>query len=471
MTKNAHFIGLCGAGMSAVARLMQQQGDRVTGSDAGFYPPISDYITKLGLTCEVGYAPSNIPQNVDVIVIGKHAKLTPEENEEVAAAFTHHRDKIRSFPEILSALTDARDRVVIAGSYGKSSLTSLVTWCLEQAGKNPGWFIGAVPKNLEYSSSLGGDGPFVFEGDEYPSANWDDRAKFLHYHPSTVILTSATHDHINIYPTLDDFHAPFHALLTQTAQSKGMLIACADEPHAAQFFETYDGPKISYGITSPADYRATDITLGHPTRFTLQAKGKLYPGFTTSQLGQHNVENICGAAAYLLGQNLLTLEEFQKGVATFEGLTRRLDRKAPKSELPIFEGFGSSYEKARAAMKAILAHFPERRLVVMFEPHTFTWRNKDALDQYETAFEGAEKLWIFEPPVHGKGSHNQASLDEIYAKIRQHHDGVHTFTAEDYQDVLSQSDPQRDVLLILSSGSFGGTLQPLLDEAEKRFSR
>jgi UDP-N-acetylmuramate: L-alanyl-gamma-D-glutamyl-meso-diaminopimelate ligase len=470
MEKTAHLIGLCGAGMSAVAHLLQQEGYRVTGSDEGAYPPISDYLDRLGLECMIGHRAENIPSDPDLIVIGKHAKLVPEANAEVAHAFSHYRDRIRSFPEVLASLTADRRRMVVAGSYGKSTLTSLVAFCLQHAGRAPGWFIGALPNDLDHSSSLGGDGPFVFEGDEYPSANWDPSPKFSHYAPETVLLTSATHDHVNIYPTLASYHAPFQSLIEGLRDRDGMLIACTDELYAGNFFLAYAARKMSYGLEPGADFSAAQIVLGDPdagtpTTFSLLIEREAVPGFTTTQMGRHAVQNICGAAAYLIGQGLLTVDEFRDGVAAFTGLARRLDRKVPNSPYVIYEGFGSSYEKARAAIEALKAHFPRRRLVVMFEPHTFTWRNRGTIGQYRSAFTGAETVYLYAPPDHGSGTHDQASLDEIAEAARAGHADIRTFDAASMPGILAELDAARDALLILSSGSFGGQLNGFLARA------
>ncbi|MBB4659878.1 UDP-N-acetylmuramate--L-alanine ligase [Parvularcula dongshanensis] len=467
MTKTAHMIGLCGAGMSAVAHLLQEAGYAVTGSDEGFYPPVSDYLTKLGIPCSTPYAAANLPDDPDLVVIGKNAKLVPETNDEVRVALKRYRDRVRSFPEVLAELTAERDRIVVAGSYGKSSLTSIITHCLARAGKEPGFFIGAIPKDLDTSSSLGGDGPFIFEGDEYPSANWDDQAKFLHYAPQTVVLTSATHDHVNIYPTLRDYHAPFLALLEGLEERGGTLIACADEAEASRLYSSYHGPRARYGFDANRDWRAVNVVSGNPTRFDLVGGGVTYPGFTTTQIGRHAVENMVGAAAVLLGGGYLTPEELQDGIASFSGLTRRLDKKTDRSRLTIYEGFGSSYEKARAAIEAMRDHFAGKKLTVLFEPHTFTWRNRAALGQYGTAFEDTAKVWLYSPPTQGAGTHDQVTLDEIAAVAREAHADVRTFQRDEAERIVRDADPDEDVVLILSSGSFDGALTEVIAAADR----
>lgn len=467
MKPSAHLIGLCGAGMSAVAKLLLEAGYDVSGSDEGAYPPVSDYLDRIGLACQIGHRPENLPADPALVVIGKHAKLVPETNDEVAAALARFHGRVKSFPEVLADLTQARQRLVVAGSYGKSTLTTLIAWCMAQAGLEPGWFIGAIPKGLGHSSSLGGRGPFVFEGDEYPSANWDDRSKFLHYMPHRVILTAATHDHVNVFPTLASYHAPFHQLLSGLAARDGHLVACTDERYAAQFFHAYSGPKTSFGLNAGADYGAANIVLadpaaGTPTTFSLVIDRETLPGFSTTQLGRHSVQNICGAAATLIGSGLVSIDAFRDAVASFDGLERRLDRKAPESALPVYEGFGSSLEKARSAIEAMAEHFPRRRLVVLFEPHTFTWRNRGALDQYRTAFADTDVVFLHAPPDHGAQSHDQSSAAEILAAAQRYHGDVRPTGAGGLAEVTSALNPDRDVVLILSSGSFSGTLAPFL---------
>ncbi|ADM09987.1 putative UDP-N-acetylmuramate:L-alanyl-gamma-D-glutamyl-meso-diamino pimelate ligase [Parvularcula bermudensis HTCC2503] len=472
MTKRAHLIGICGAGMSAVARLLQQTGYEVTGSDSGIYPPVSTYLTQLGLHPIEGHRADNLPSDPDLIVIGKHATLVPETNEEVRAAFSYYADRVRSFPQVLAQLTEDRRRTVVAGSYGKSSLSTLITHALLFAERDPGWFIGAIPRGLSHSSHIGGTGPFIFEGDEYPSANFDDRSKFLHYQPHTVVLTSATHDHVNVFPTLADYHRPFGALLQDLATREGCFVACTDERHAARFFDDYDGTKVSYGLVEGADFTARAIKPGDPlegtpTRFDLLARGELIAGMQTLELGRHAVQNICGAAAYLLGEKQMSPALFREAVGAFQGLTRRLDRKAENGPYLIYEGFGSSLEKARSAIEAARLHFPDRRLVVLFEPHTFTWRNKKALDQYDRAFDGVDQVYVAAPPETAAGSHDQASLDEIVERIRANNETVTPLPdPAAIVDILPTLSPSKDFLLILSSGSFGGHLPPLLDRAE-----
>jgi UDP-N-acetylmuramate: L-alanyl-gamma-D-glutamyl-meso-diaminopimelate ligase len=446
--------------MSAVARLMQQAGYDVSGSDEGFYPPVSDYVARIGITTMEGYRAANIPAQVSRIVIGKNAKLVPAENTEVAAAFAGHQGLVRSFPEIVSEMAARTHNIVVAGSYGKSTVTSLIAFVLRHAGQDPCWLIGALPHGFEHTANLGQGAHFVMEGDEYPAANWDSRSKFEHYRPSTVVLTAACHDHVNVFPTLADYHAPFERLMG-LIEANGLLVACVSEPNARLFFGRFAGRKRSYGIDTPdADWQALNLAPGPVTRFTLAHEGSALGEVETTLLGRHNVENILAAAAVLVGGGIVDFSAFKVAIAAFKGLTRRLDRKVPdSSSIHVYEGFGSSHEKARSAIEAMRLHFPQSRLIVLFEPHTFTWRNRNALAQYQTAFAGTDVVFAHRPPVQGATTHDQATLDEILAEARRWHGDVRAFHS--VGEIVDEAKPG-DVVLILSSGNFDGLMQPVI---------
>jgi UDP-N-acetylmuramate: L-alanyl-gamma-D-glutamyl-meso-diaminopimelate ligase len=461
MTKpKAHFIGVCGAGMSAVAHLMQRAGYDVSGSDEGFYPPVSDYVAKIGIKTHEGYRAENIPADANRIVIGKNAKLVPEGNPEVAAAFASNKSNVRSFPEIVSEMANHTHNIVVTGSYGKSTVTSLIAFVLKHAELDPSYLIGALPHGFDHTSDLGSGRFFVMEGDEYPAANWDDRSKFEHYRPNTVVLTAASHDHVNVFPTLKDYHAPFKRLM-HLIENDGLLVACTSEVNARSFYHSFNGQKRSYSISDTnADWQALDLVPGPVTRFTLKTHGRALGNIETTLLGKHNVENILAAAAVLLGDGSVSVPTFIAAIADFKGLTRRLDRKVPDaSSIHVYEGFGSSHEKARSAIEAMRVHFPNCRLIVLFEPHTFTWRNRNALSQYQTAFADTDIVFAHRPPVQGAATHDQVSLDEILIEARRWHKDVRAFNS--VAEIVDEAHAG-DVVLILSSGNFDGLMQPVI---------
>ncbi|MDB5244624.1 MAG: UDP-N-acetylmuramate--L-alanyl-gamma-D-glutamyl-meso-diaminopimelate ligase [Parcubacteria group bacterium] len=458
--QKAHFIGIAGKGMSATALLLRERGWQITGSDEGFYPPVSDYLTHAGIIFSNGYKKENIPEDANVIVVGKNAKLVPETNEEVKAAFESGK-LVKSFPEIIAELTEGAETIVVAGSYGKSTCTALLAWCLKEGGKDPSYFIGEVTRGFDAYAHTGAGSTFVLEGDEYPSSNWDSSAKFLHYHAKNVLLTSATHDHINVYPTHAEYLAPFHTLLSQMP-SDGCLVYNFDEPFAHELAGTPYCPTISYGMTDKACWYPAHITYGAPTVFDLMRAGKKVISLSTTQLGTHNIENIIGVSALLLEKRLVTPEELTLGVASFQGVKRRMELLTPLSRVPVYEGFGSSYEKARSAIDAMRLHFPSERLVVVFEPHTFGWRNRANLNWYTDVFTGAEKVFIAPPETQGAATHDQLTHSEILNAV-----GV---TSEAYEPGhVIDAIRENDAVLILTSGSLEGTIPTLVKGISEKF--
>ncbi len=466
--KKAHFIGIAGKGMSAVALLLREMGWEISGSDEGFYPPVSDYLAGAGILFARGYKKENIPPGADLIVIGKNTKLVPESNEEVAAAFASGK-KVVSFPDILQELTAGQETLVVVGSYGKSTCTALIAWCLVRAGKDPSYFIGEVTRGLPSYSHKGKKSVFVLEGDEYPSANWDPTSKFLHYNAKNVLLTSATHDHINVFPTHEEYLAPFQTLL-QSLPPEGLLVVNSSEPHAIALAELSAAKKVFYSIDDSRHWHAHNIKYGLPTTFEFMNGTKKIAQLSTQLLGAHNIENIVGSSALLLEMGLLTPAELAATVASFQGVKRRVELLSPRSTIPVFEGFGSSYEKAKSAIAAMKLHFPARRLVVVFEPHAFTWRNRAALPQYDDVFVGADKIYIYKPATQGAATHDQLTQEEITARVRAA--GFNAQTIQNPAEGLRSIGADlhnNDCVLLLTSGELGGLIISIPRLAEQKF--
>ena len=463
----AHFIGIAGKGMSATALLLRQMGVRITGSDEGFYPPVSDYLKNENIPFAEGYRKENIPDDADVIVIGKNAKLLPESNEEVRAAVESGKP-VRSFADLLHDMTADSETIVAAGSYGKSTCTALLAWCLRSAGNDPSYFIGEITNGLETHAHRGQGSTFVLEGDEYPASNWDNRSKFLLYNAKNVLLTSATHDHINVFPTHADYLAPFQTLLG-SLPADGLLVV-SSEPHARALAGNLSSAVVFYGLEDKAHWHAANIERGAETGFDLMRGSEKIVRLSTRMLGDHNIENIVGVSAMLLERKLLTPEELRAGISTFQGVKRRMELLSPLSRVPVYEGFGSSYEKARSAIAATRLHFPDRRLIVVFEPHTFTWRNRAAIAAYDDVFAGASKIFIFEPASQGAASHAQLTQDEIVARTRAANYDAEAINDPDEAlrrlgDVLKPN----DVVLLLTSGELGGLIRKIPQLVEAKF--
>ncbi|HEY6518655.1 MAG TPA: Mur ligase family protein [Roseiarcus sp.] len=470
--RKAHFIGLAGVGMSATAILLRDSGVAVTGSDEAIYPPISEVLAREAFACRTPYGPQNIPGDADLIVIGKNARLVPSENDEVAEAFARAArpdgPKILSFAEALALLSRGGENIVVAGSFGKTTSVSMMAHCLASAGLDPSWMIGAVPLSPTRASNAGTGRLFLLEGDEYPSSNTDNRSKFLHYRPAHVLLTPLAHDHVNVFPSIASYLEPFHQLFDLVPRD-GLIVAATSGELSERFLAETKREIVTFGLTK-GHWRVEAIEYGAVSQFTLTERGREVARVKTGQLGAHNIENIVGVGAFVLTRGLVNVEQYMAAMASFRGVTRRLDRKSDLTSVQMFEGFGSSYDKAKSAIAAMKTHFPQARLLVVFEPHTFSWRNRNKLEWYDDVFAGCDRVFIFEPANQGAGTHEQASLHEIMERVTAA--GVDAAPIHSCKEGLARIGAELrkdDAVLLLTSGDLGGLIEHLPRLAEEQF--
>jgi UDP-N-acetylmuramate: L-alanyl-gamma-D-glutamyl-meso-diaminopimelate ligase len=459
-----HFTGIAGAGMSAAALMMRDAGHEVSGSDEDVFPPMSTYVEGLGFPFSRRFDAANLPDRLDLLVLGASAKLGGEANPEVAEA-RRRGVRVTTFPELVGEATQGRRNTVVAGSFGKSTCTALMAHILRAAGRDAGWMIGAISPSLPATGHWGAAAEVVLEGDEYIVGAADHRSKFVLYHPQDVLLTSLVHDHVNVFPTFADYEAPFRQLL-RLMPADGLVVA-RDHPAIRAIAAESKARVVWYDAGAGGSWRAEDIRFGETTTFTLVAPDGRRLALATSLLGEHNIENIVGVAAYLLERGLVAEAALASAVASFAGIRRRLDRLTAASQVPVIEGFGSSYEKARSAIEAVRLHYPERPLVVVFEPHTFSWRSRDALAWYDTVFAGAARVLVAPPPSHGAASHNQSSFEEILARVAA--TGIPTAGVRSSDEAIGRLSglSGEEVVLLLSSGPLLGlpeTLPPVFDD-------
>lgn len=467
-----YFLGIAGAGVSALASILKSQGHEVTGSDEGVFAPISTYLDDIGIKYSDHFDAANVPDGVELAIIGTTAKINPETNPEyieiIKRGIPHY-----NFATYLAKATEKRDNLIVAGSFGKSSLTALITHILLNAGRCPGWFIGAIAKNLDRTGNWGSDNEFIMEGDEYVISLDDRRSKFELYTPKDILLSSIVHDHINMFPTMAEYEERF-AKLVRNLPSDGYIFAAKKyEPIRRIIKENgKQAQTIYYDLDECDGFYAKDIKTGEVSTFTLVTPQKDEIKLSTHQLGLHNIENAIAAAAYCLTKKLVTPEQLQDGIANFAGVTRRLDKKTTTSTVPVYEGFGSSFEKAHSAIDAIKLHFPNKKCIVIFEPHTFSWRNRDSLHWYDTVFKGVDEVYLLPPPTHGAANHSQSSHEEIFERTQNA--GVKTIKINDAKDCLEKIIPALngdEVILLLSSGPLFGLPSSLPSKLDELFSQ
>jgi UDP-N-acetylmuramate: L-alanyl-gamma-D-glutamyl-meso-diaminopimelate ligase len=288
----------------------------------------------------------------------------------------------------------------------------------------------------------------------------------LHYAPQSLLLTSAVHDHVNVFPTHADYLAPFQRLIGELP-ADGLLVACADEPHAMSLAGAAPCRVVIYSLSDAnAAYRAENIVYGEESSFDLIGP-QIRQSIRTVQLGAHNIQNMVGAAALLLEKRLATPAEIAAAFASYRGIVRRLDKLTTRSTIPLYEGFGSSREKSRAAIDAIRLHFPKKRLVIVFEPYTFSWRSRDTLFWYDTVFDGADRVFVYQPASHG-AAHDQVSQQEIADRVAASGLAVTKLSGDRTANVATIVDhlEPNDVVLVLTTGDLGGLIPPLVEALE-----
>lgn len=467
-----HVIGIAGAGMSAVALLLRDLGWQVTASDGELvYPPISTYLDDQNIAYNKGYAAGNFGDDVGFFMVGKNYSLKAENNVEVAAAVATGKP-VLSYPDVLNQLTAQKHNAVVVGSYGKSTTTSLLAWALQHAGKSPSYFVGAMVLGMDRTSQHGKGDVFVLEGDEYPTSNTDPRAKFLSYNAKDVILTSATHDHLEIFKTKEDYHAPFQQLLGNMP-ADGKLVACVDNADVCELLESFNGTSITYGIESTeAEWSAENIQLSGTSTFDLTHSGKTVGSFSTKLLGRHNIQNMVGVAALCLSREWLTVAELQAAFASFGGVRRRLVPLAPTSSVPVFEAFGSTDLKLQAALRAVKEHFPTKRIVLVFEPSTFGWRCRDAAHWYRPeTFANADQVIVTWLPDFAVND-TSFTYTDVQELVRQSGKPTEALDSADaVMNWLQQNANEDDVYLLSSSRTLMGLVEQIPTWLTDRFKQ
>lgn len=471
--EKVHFIGICGKGMSALAITMKELGYKVTGSDESFYQGSHAFnnLQRNKIFFNHKYQKENIKNNIDLIIIGKHVRLTPDKNKEVKAAF-ESGIKINSMPEALNKLTAKKDITTVAGSFGKSSVTALLAWCLQTARKDPSYFIAADAYNFKQNGHIGKGKDFIIEGDEYPSANWDNTSKFLHFKPKNIILISGEHDHFNVFKTEKDYIKPFEKLVALLPKN-GLLIACKDGKNVQKIVKKSSAENIFYSMNDRSVWHPENIKYGPKTTFDLYKSNKKIINLETRLLGRGNIENIVGVSAFLLENKMLSSKTLKKAIQSFKGVAGRLDLKTKKSKILVYESFGSSYKKAKNDLESLRLHYPTKNITTVFEPHTFSWRDRQNLSWYKDVFSECNKVIILLPPEeHGKNVSNEISLKEIVGEINKHHKiALGVENKDNVMMELEKTLKKDDILVLMTSGDMGGLVKSIPVWAEKKFAK
>jgi len=468
--RRIHLLGVGGTGMGAFAALLQAAGYEVSGSDENLYPPMSEMLPKWGIRTFSPYAPQNLDAaKPDLVVVGNVIRrVNPE-----AAAMRERALPHVSFPQALGQLfLEERHSIVVAGTHGKTTTTSMVAQLLAAAERDPSVLVGGVAGNFGGNFHLGKGPEFVVEGDEYDTAYFDKGPKFLHYRPRTVIVTSCEFDHADIYRDTPHYEASFEALMRLVPED-GLVLACASteappriaRAHARGRVETYSALD---GVD--ADWRAVDLRPGpEGTRFAVMRHGERLFEALLPLGGRHNVENALAAVAACLSRGAVE-GEMVRGLSDYSGVKRRQEVRAEIGGVKVIDDFAHHPTAVRETIDAVAGRNPGRRIVAIFEPRSNTSRRSLHHAEYARSFDGAALAVLATPQKHDKvPEDDRLDVEKLCADITANGTSAHAFadTDEILRFALSEARPG-DVLLVMSNGAFGGLIGRLLAGLEER---
>jgi UDP-N-acetylmuramate: L-alanyl-gamma-D-glutamyl-meso-diaminopimelate ligase len=446
--------------MASLAGLLREQGHEVTGSDQDVYPPMSTQLEELGVELRSPYAEANVPQDADLVVIGN---ALSRGNPEVEAVLDR-RQRHTSLPALVAEeFLRPRRSLVVAGTHGKTTTTSLLAFLLERAGLAPSFLIGGVPVDFGRSYRLGHGRHFVIEGDEYDSAFFDKRPKFVHYLPTAAVIGNVEFDHADIYPDLAAVQAAFVRLL-QVIPRSGLLVAGAESPALAAILGQARCRVETFGLAAGADWRATELRSdADGTRFRLTCRGADQGEYRIRMAGNHNVGNALAALAVAASEGV-ELVAAREALAAFQGVKRRLELRGTARGVAVYDDFAHHPTAVAATLAALRASGGGGRLVAVFEPRSYTSRTRVFQDDFARAFAAADRVYVAAAHLPGKVPESQRlSEAELVAAIEG--EGGHAAfvpTVDGIVAAVAAELQPGDRVAILSNGGFGGIHDKLL---------
>ena len=457
--KHIHLIGICGTAMASLAAMLQQRGFRVTGSDAAAYPPMSDFLVAQGIPISQPFAASNLDPRPDLVVIGNAISRGNAELEHVL----DKRIPFCSLPQLLhDEFLRGKEVIVVAGTHGKTTTTSMLSWIFHSAGLQPSFLIGGIAENFGSSFQLGEGKHFILEGDEYDTAFFDKGPKFLHYFPDTVILTSVEFDHADIYKDLEAVEISFKRLVNLVPQ-RGRIVA----------FDTSDSVQCCisrafcaverYGSTANATWRIVNLRLDP----TLTAWSVLYNGISWADLefglaGEYNVWNATAAAAIASAYGI-SKEVIAEALKTFKSVKRRLEVRAQVNGITIVEDFAHHPTAIAVTLTALRSRYPGTRLWAVLEPRSNTLRRNVLQNDLAKSLALADEVVItniFNSEAIPEAE--RLNVADLAAQVQKY--GRRVRIVPDADTIVQTIAPEMrsgDVIAILSNGGFGGIYEKL----------
>lgn len=454
--KKIHFIGICGVAMSAVAAALWKRGFQVTGSDAGFFPPISTHLAKLGIPYYSGWHPEKMIEGgaPDLVVVGNAAG---SQNPEFLYA-QEHKIPFISYPEAVGKYLVKAKSIVVSGTYGKTTSSALLAHIFTQAGLRPSYMTGGLTQNEAPAAVIEDSDWSIVEGDEYSTAKWDRLAKFFHYKPTHLLLTAIKWDHADLYPTEQEYFEAFRKLIG-LVPADGIIAACIDTKTLPEILRESKRKYVSYGKSAKAEYRYENVkqdTQG--ISFDIVHGDKTY-AVESPLLGAYNAENITGCFA-MAAEAGIPPSKIIEGVKTFMGMKRRMEKRHSK-DVTVIDDIAHSPEKAQSVLENLRLIYPGL-IVAVYEPNSGN-RTAQSKPGYKDAFKNADTVVIPRlTKLKIDPAHPEKTFDgeELAATIAESHKEVHYMDDDEaLVDFLALGRNKGDVIVFLGSHGFRGMIE------------
>jgi UDP-N-acetylmuramate: L-alanyl-gamma-D-glutamyl-meso-diaminopimelate ligase len=443
--------------MGAVAAAFRELGFFVTGSDENVYPPMSTFLEARGIKISSGFRPENIPSDADLVVIGNALCRGNQELE----AVLDRKLAYCSLPETLKDFfLQGKTNIVVAGTHGKTTTTSLLTWIFREAGCDPGYLIGGIARDLAQGAAFGNSNYFILEGDEYDTAFFDKRSKFLHYLPETVVINNIEFDHADIFTSLEEIKLSFRRLVNIVPR-RGYIFVNADDVNCAEVVTNSLSQVFTVGFKKDATHRITDVrydSLG--SGFALQNHL-----FRSSLIGEFNVRNAAMAVSVALAYRL-PIEVIQSALVRFAGVARRQELRGEANGIKVIDDFGHHPTAIRETILALRHRYPGRKIWAIFEPRTNTTRRAIFQSALPEALKFADGVILARvAKLEQLPLEDRLDPEQVVETIRA--SGTPAFYEPYVDDILHRMKPLAkpgDVIVVFSNGGFDGIHQRLLTE-------
>jgi UDP-N-acetylmuramate: L-alanyl-gamma-D-glutamyl-meso-diaminopimelate ligase len=455
--KHIHMIGIGGSAMAPLAGMLRERGYRITGSDTGVYPPASTLLDSLGIRYGNTFDSNNLTPAPDLTVVGNAISRGNVEVEEML----DQKLLYRSLPEILEEeFLPGKHSIVVSGTHGKTTTTAMLAWIFQVAEKRPNFLIGGVAENFGKSYGLGGGEEFILEGDEYDSAYWDKAAKFFHYHPDDLIITSLEYDHADIYADFEAYQLAFCRLVNLVPR-RGRIVAWGD-PRAGKALEKATAkafcPIIRYGFDSTNEWVASEVQAdGQGMKFRVGHKGELLGDFRVSAAGHHNILNALAALIVAHGRGIQP-EVIRQALATFRSVRRRMEVRGEVAGVVVVDDFAHHPTAIRATIEAARLRWPNHRIWAVLEPRSNSMRRRIFQESLPPALALGDRVVLGSVHRAGQLTDGQRLDPESVANsIRElGRDARVLPSADAIADLVANESRPGDLVLIMSNGSFDG---------------